>query len=132
MKTPKTDSLVAYEAEQCARAVFHELTHGTPRRECWYRWYLCERHGGAPIPDPYMPPKQVAYWDGEDIVVATNAPMSEICKALPEELTHRLSSRETPRFENLNYSLRYAASVPRDDFQEMVGQRVAELFDESL
>ncbi len=131
VKPPKTDPLVAYEAEMCARAVFYELTHGTKHRECWYRWYLCERHGGAPILHPKMPPRQIAYWDGEDIVVDAYAPMNEICAALPEELTHRLSSRETPRFENLNYSLRYASSVPRDDFQEMVGQRVAELFDEN-
>ncbi len=127
---PKTNPRVAYEAELCAHAVFHELTKGMPRSECWYRWYLCERHGCTPLFDPKIPPRQIAYWDGEDIILDPKAPISEICAALPEELTHRVSSRDTARFEYLNNNLRHANSIPRDDFQEMVGQRVAELFDE--
>jgi hypothetical protein len=128
---PKCDPRVVAEAERCAQAVFHELTGGAPRSECWYRFYLCDRHGGAPLFDPNMHSRQIAYWDGEDIILDPKAPPCDLCSALPEELTHRLSSREYPRFEYLNFALRYAGLVPRHDFQEMVGQRVAQLFDES-
>src|SRR5438067_2053014 len=69
---------VEREVEECARQMFIELTGGAPRPEPWYRWYLCERHGGSPLLDPYMPVRQVAYWDGCDIVIATRAPLPEI------------------------------------------------------
>ena len=108
--------------------MFLELTQGEPRAEAWYRWYLCERHGGPPLLDPIMTPRQVAYWDGADIVIATQAPLEEILKALPEELAHRLSGADAPRFEPMNYTLRHASRVGRAEFQERVGQRVAELF----
>ncbi len=75
---------------------------------------------------------QVAYWDGEDILVDGRAPIAEIAAALPEELAHRLCSRETPRFEPMNGCLRYAYAVERAVFQEMVGQRVAALFAAAL
>ena len=119
---------IAREAETCAVEMFLELTGGAPRPELWYRWFLCERHGGAPLVDPLMPSGQIAYWDGEDIIVDGRAPIAEVVKALPEELAHRLSSRETARFERLNALLRSARTIERSAFQEMVGQRVAELF----
>jgi hypothetical protein len=119
---------VEREADHCADMMFHELTAGSPRPEAWYVWYLCERHGGPPLLAPEMPVAQVACWDGEDILIAARAPIAEIIAALPEELAHRLSSRETPRFEPMNYTLLYAHIVPRADFQEMVGQRVAARF----
>lgn len=118
------------EIEECARRMFLELTGGAPRPELWYRWYLCERHGGPPLIDPCMQPRQVAYWDGEDIVIAARAPLREIFDALPEELAHRLSGSEAARFEPLNYDLLHAPKADRADFQERVGQRVAELFAE--
>ena len=117
------------EAESCAQTLFHEITGGRLRPEAWYVWYLCERHGGRPLIDFAMIPGQIAYWDGEDIVLDGYAPLAEIIAALPEELAHRLSSRETPRFEPLNHSLHYAHTVTREAFQEMVGQRVSELFE---
>ena len=120
------------EIEDCARRMFLELTGGTPRREFWYRWYLCERHGGPPLIDPFMPPRQVAYWDGDDIVIAAQAPLQEIYNAIPEELAHRLSGADAARFEPMNYDLRHAPSLDRVEFQERVGQRVAELFNETL
>ena len=116
------------EAEWCAEVMFRELTGGQPRLEYWYLWFLCERHGGPPLLDRGMPWAQIAYWDGEDIMVDVNAPSDGIAAALPEELAHRLSSRETPRFESLNYYLSHASRVERERFQEMVGQRVAVLF----
>jgi hypothetical protein len=116
------------EAETCAGAMFREITNGRSRPEAWYRWYLCERHGGEPLVDEQMPPGQIAYWDGEDIVVDGRAAIPEVARALPEELAHRLSSYETPRFEPLNYILRHAHHIERRAFQEMVGQRVAALF----
>jgi hypothetical protein len=116
------------EAAYCAGLLFQEITGGRPRPEAWYRWALCERHGGPPLVDEQMPPGQVAYWDGEDILVDGRAPIAEVAAALPEELAHRLSSRETPRFERLNCRLRHAPAVGREVFQEMVGQRVAALF----
>ena len=119
------------EVEDCARRMFLELTGGAPRPEMWYRWYLCERHGGAPLIDPYVAPRQVAYWDGDDIVIAARAPLQEILNALPEELAHRLSGAEATRFEPMNYYLRHAPAVGRTEFQERVGQRVAELFAET-
>lgn len=119
---------VEREIEECARQMFLEITQGAPRAEAWYRWYLCERHGGAPLIDPFMQARQVAYWDGKDIVIAARAPIEEIVAALPEELAHRLSSIEAPRFEPLNYILKHAPQVGRADFQERVGQRVAQLF----
>jgi hypothetical protein len=119
------------EVDNCARCMFLELTGGTPRSEYWYRWYLCERHGGPPLVDPFMAARQVAYWDGEDIVIAATAPLAEILNALPEELAHRLSGAEASRFEPLNYWLRHVANVGRAEFQERVGQRVAELFTEN-
>lgn len=121
--------LVELEAAFCARAVFEEITHGHVRPELWYRWFLCERHGGAPLLDPRMPAGQIAYWDGEDIVVDAHAALAEIAAALPEELAHRLCSAETARFEPLNWKLRHAPAMERAEFQEMVGQRVAALFD---
>jgi hypothetical protein len=120
--------LVAQEADECAGMVYNELTGGRARSERWYIWFLCERHGGEPLLDACMPQGQIAYWDGEDIVVDAFAPSEEILAALPEELTHRLSSRETSRFEHANYRLRYACLVDRATFQEMVGQRVAAMF----
>ncbi len=108
--------------------MFLELTGGRPRPENWYVWHLCERHGGEPLLDGIMPPGQIAYWDGEDIVIDACADLADIFAALPEELAHRLSSRETPRFEPLNHELRHAAALTREDFQELVGQRVAALF----
>ena len=120
--------LAEREAERCAWTVFLELTGGRPRPENWYVWHLCERHGGLPLLDAVMPPGQVAYWDGEDIVIDSCAELSEIVAALPEELAHRLCSPETPRFEPLNYDLRYAVVLTREAFQELVGQRVAVLF----
>ena len=116
------------EVEECARRMFLELTRGTPRKEPWYLWYLCERHGGPPLIDPGIPVRQVAYWDGDDIVVAARAPVPAIIDALPEELAHRLSGADAPRFEPLNYLLRRAPALSRSDFQERVGQRVAQLF----
>jgi hypothetical protein len=116
------------EVEECARHVFLELTRGTPRPEPWYRWYLCERHGGAPLIDPCIPPQQVAYWDGDDIMIAAGAPLPAIIDALPEELAHRLSGTDAARFEPLNYLLRQAPALARSEFQERVGQRVAQLF----
>lgn len=121
-------ALIEQEADWCARVMFQELTGGKPCPEFWRLWYLCERHGGPPLLDRRMPKGQIAYWDGEDIVLDVFAPLDELVAALPEELAHRLSSRETPRFELLNYYLRYAPFVDRVTFQEMVGQRVAELF----
>ena len=121
---------VEREVEDCARQMFLELTGGAPRAELWYRWYLCERHGGAPLIDPYIPARQVAYWDGEDIVIAARAPLHEILNALPEELAHRLSGTDALRFELLNHYLRHARAVGRVEFQERVGQRVAQLFTE--
>ena len=118
------------EVEDCARLMFFELTGGAPRPEFWYRWYLCERHGGPPLIDPYLQARQIAYWDGEDIVIAAKAPLREIFDALPEELAHRLSGADATRFEPLNYCLRHASIVGRAEFQERVGQRVAELFAE--
>jgi hypothetical protein len=126
---PGTRHHVEQEAERCARALFYELTGGHPRQELWYRWYLCERHGGPPLLDPKMHPRQIAYWDGEDIVIAPKAPLEEIAAALPEELAHRLTSPETPRCEPMNHTLRYAHTVSREMFHEMVGQRVAALFE---
>ena len=128
--TPETGThrLAAQEAERCAMAMLLELTGGRPRPEGWYAWHLCERHGGAPLLDAAMPAGQIAYWDGEDIVIDAWANLAEIVAALPEELAHRLSSRETPRFEPLNDELRYAAFLTREDFQELVGQRFAALF----
>lgn len=123
---------VEREVETCALRMFNELTRGAPRPELWYRWYLCERHGGKPLIDPFMPIKQVAYWDGEDIVIAGRAPISEICDALPEELAHRLSGADAPRFEPMNYDLRHAPALGRQEFQERVGQRVAQLFNENV
>ena len=122
---------VEREVETCALRMFYELTRGAPRLEIWYRWYLCERHGGKPVIDPLMPARQVAYWDGEDIVIAGGASIHEICDALPEELAHRLSGADAPRFEPMNYSLRHAPIVGRTEFQERVGQRVAQLFNEA-
>lgn len=119
---------VEREVEACAWRMFLELTRGTPRAEAWYRWYLCERHGGPPLVDPFIPARQVAYWDGEDIVIAAKAPLHAIVEALPEELAHRLSGAEAARFEPMNYELRHASQVGRAEFQERVGQRVAELF----
>lgn len=125
--------LIEREAVLCALAMFREIAgpHG-PRPEAWYRWYLCERHGGPPLVDGRMPPGQLAYWDGEDIVVDSRAAIADIAAALPEELAHRLCSRETPRFEPLNALLRHAPQIGREAFQEMVGQRVAALFAASL
>jgi len=120
--------LVEQEADECAGMVYLELTRGRMRREEWYLWFLCERHGGEPLVDGTMPHGQIAYWDGEDIVVDGRAPSDEVVAALPEELTHRLTSRETPRFEPANHRLRWAPFVDRATFQEMVGQRVAALF----
>ncbi|HZO87745.1 MAG TPA: hypothetical protein VFB38_05340 [Chthonomonadaceae bacterium] len=120
--------LVEREAAYCAERMVQEITGGRLRPEAWYRWYLCERHGGPPLLDAGMPRGQVAYWDGEDIVLDACAAITDIAAALPEELTHRLSSRETPRFEWLNSHLKHAHSVGREVFQEMVGQRVAALF----
>lgn len=117
------------EVERCARAMYHELTQGRPHGEGWYVLYLCERHGGFPLLDPQMPKGQIAYWDGEDIVVDPTVDANEIISALPEELAHRLSSAETSRFEALNDSLKHLPTVSRYDFQERVGQRVAQLFD---
>jgi len=114
--------------EECAKRVFFELTRGAPRTEPWYPWYLCERHGGAPLVDPAVPPRQVAFWDGDDIVVAADAPVPAIIDALPEELAHRLSGVDALRFEPLNYLLQRAPALNRSDFQERVGQRVAQLF----
>jgi len=116
------------EAHRCADVVFSELTGGAPRPEFWYRWFLCERHGGAPLIDNAMTAGQIAYWDGEDIVIDGRAAIELIAAALPEELTHRLSSPESPRFEGLNFTLRYAHRVGKIEFQELVGQRVADLF----
>lgn len=121
-------SRVEWEADYCAEVMFQEITGGQPRAEAWYGWFLCERHGGPPLIDPYMPPAQIACWDGEDILIASGAPLAEIVAALPEELAHRLSSRETARFEFLNYTLQHALTVSRAVFQEMVGQRVAARF----
>jgi hypothetical protein len=118
------------EIEDCARRMFIELTRGAPRRDLWYGWYLCERHGGPPLIDPWIPAKQVAYWDGEDIVIAAKAPIREIVDALPEELAHRLASAGAARFETMNYLLRYSRALDRTEFQERVGQRVAQLFAE--
>jgi hypothetical protein len=115
------------EVEECARRVFFELTKGSPRAEPWYSWYLCERHGGAPLVAP-IPKRQVAYWDGDDIVVAAGAPVPDIIDALPEELAHRLSGVDATRFESLNYLLRRAPTLNRTDFLERVGQRVAQMF----
>jgi hypothetical protein len=120
---------VEREAAHCAGTIFREITGGRPRPEDWYRWFLCERHGGPPLIDVQMPPGQIAYWDGEDIVIDGRASIAEIAAALPEELAHRLSSPETPRFETLNDALRHAPSVGRAAFQEMVGQQVAALFE---
>jgi len=122
---------IDFEIEECARRMFLELTGGAPRPEFWYRWYLCERHGGAPLIDPSMPARQVAYWDGDDIVIAARAPLHEIFDALPEELAHRLCGAEATRFEPLNHDLRHAPNVGRAEFQERVGQRVAQLFAET-
>ena len=123
-----SNRLAKREAEYCAWVLFLELTGGALRPENWYIWHLCERHGGPPLLDGIMPPGQVAYWDGEDIVIDACADFNEIFAALPEELAHRLSSRETPRLEPLNYDLRHAASLTREEFQELVGQQVAALF----
>ena len=119
---------VEREADECAGLVYNELTGGRKRREPWYPWFLCERHGGEPLVDARMPRGQIAYWDGEDIVVDACAEHEEVFAALPEELAHRLTSRETPRFEFANYRLKWAWNVDRATFQEMVGQRVAALF----
>ena len=126
--TAMSFELVEREADECAGMVYLELTGGKTRGEEWYLWFLCERHGGEPLVDGSMPRGQVAYWDGEDIVVDGRAASEEVIAALPEELTHRLTSRETPRFEPANHRLRWAPSVDRETFQEMVGQRVAALF----
>lgn len=120
---------IEQEAEYCASEMFRELTGGSPRAEFWYRWTLCERHGGAPLVDFAMTKGQIAYWDGEDILVDGRAPIALIAAALPEELAHRLSSAETPRFERLNHTLHQARDMRRADFQEMVGQRVAQMFE---
>ncbi len=121
--------LVEQEAEFCARLMFVELTGGRlARAEPWYVWFLCERHGGAPLVDAAMRFRQVAYWDGEDIVIDGRADPGDVIAALPEELAHRLSSRESARFEPLNFALQHAHTVERAAFQEMVGQRVAALF----
>jgi hypothetical protein len=95
--------LVEQEADECAGMVYLELTGGKVRGEEWYLWFLCERHGGEPLVDGAMPRGQVAYWDGEDIVV---------------------DGRARPA----NHRLRWAPSVDRATVQEMVGQRVAALF----
>ncbi|HLJ57975.1 MAG TPA: hypothetical protein VKT77_23250 [Chthonomonadaceae bacterium] len=122
---------VEVEIDECARLMFVELTAGAPRSEAWYRWYLCERHGGPPLLDPFAPPRQVAYWDGDDIVIASRAPVEAVANALPEELAHRLSGVDALRFESMNYRLRHATRLSRAEFQERVGQRVAQLFDEA-
>ncbi len=127
-KPPVRRRKVEQEAHDCALRMFLELTGGRPRPENWYVWFLCERHGGSPLLDPCMIPGQIAYWDGEDIVVDGSALLETVVAALPEELAHRLASHESPRFEPLNYRLRSAHAVTRTEFQEMVGQRVAELF----
>jgi hypothetical protein len=119
---------IEVEVAACAWHIFQEITGGRPRPEAWYRWYLCERHGGPPLIDWQMPPRQIAYWDGEDIVVDGRASIAELAAALPEELAHRLASAETARFEPLNFGLRGALQVGRAEFQERVGQRVAMLF----
>jgi hypothetical protein len=124
--------LVEREVAYCAGLMFQEITGGRLRPQAWYRWYLCERHGGPPLVDGQMRRGQVACWDGEDILVDGHAPIAEIAAALPEELAHRLSSRETPRFEPLNYRLHHAPAIGREAFQEMVGQRVAALFAAAL
>lgn len=120
--------LAEREAARCAQEMFREITGGRPRPEPWYAWYLCERHGGPPLIDGKMPAGQIAYWDGEDIVIDAGASVAEIAVALAEELAHRLSSRETPRFEPLNAGLHHASEFGRAGFQEMVGQQVARLF----
>lgn len=120
--------LAEREAAHCARVVFREIMGRLPRSEAWYAWYLCERHGGPPLVDSQMHPNQIAYWDGEDIVIDGRASIADLVAALPEELTHRLTSRETPRFERMNDGLQHAHAVGREVFQEMVGQRVAALF----
>jgi hypothetical protein len=116
------------EVEECARRIFFELTRGAPRTEPWYPWYLCERHGGPPLLAPGVPARQVAYWDGDDIVIAVGAPTPAIIDALPEELAHRLTGVDAARFEPLNYLLKRAPALNRSDFQEKVGQRLAQLF----
>jgi hypothetical protein len=121
-------ALVEREADECAGVVYHELTGGKRRREKWFPWFLCERHGGEPLVARDMPRGQIAYWDGEDIVVDAEASSEDVLAALPEELTHRLTSRETSRFEPVNYRLKYCSGVDRATFHEMVGQRVAALF----
>lgn len=123
---PRND--IDREIDECARQMYIELTAGAPRSEPWYRWFLCERHGGPPLVDPMVTARQVAYWDGDDIVIAARAPIEEVIAALPEELAHRLSGVDAARFEPMNYTLRHAAAVSRAEFQERVGQRVAQFF----
>ena len=107
--------------------MMQELTCGEMRLEGWHLWYLCERHGGAPVIANSLPPGQVAFWDGEDIVLDGSASIPDLLEALPEELAHRLSY-DSARFESLNYRIPHSLSLQRADFQERVGQRMAELW----
>ena len=118
---------VQNEVEECAHLMMQELTGGKIRPEDWHLWYLCERHGGAPVIAKALPAGQIAYWDGEDIVLDGGAPLADLLDALPEELAHRLSY-DSARFESLNYALLHSHALQRSDFQERLGQCIAELW----
>ena len=124
---PTLKQKIELEVEECADTILLDLTEGKARREGWHLWYLCERHGGAPLIASSLPRGQIAFWDGEDIIVDGSAPLSEVIAALPEELTHRLCYA-SERFETLNYQLQYAREMPRNELQELVGQRVAAIY----
>ena len=116
------------EVKMCADSILRELTGGKVRPEAWRVWFLCEKHGGAPVIARNLPSGQVAFWDGEDIVVDGAASLKDVIAALPEELTHRLGYA-SERFETLNYELQHSQRLPRTELQELVGQRVASLYE---
>ena len=124
---PTLKQRIELEVEECADTILLDLTEGKFRREGWHVWYLCEKYGGAPLIARSLQPGQIAFWDGEDIIVDGSAPFSEVIAALPEELAHRLCYA-SERFETLNYQLRYAREMPRNELQELVGQRVAAIY----
>ena len=124
---PTLKQKIELEVEECADTILLDLIGRKVRRENWHLWYLCERHGGAPLIASSLQLGQIAFWDGEDIIVDGGAPFSEVIAALPEELTHRLCYA-SERFETLNYQLQYAREMPRNELQELVGQRVAAIY----
>lgn len=118
-------STYARDVWACARFIYWDLSRGKALTAYRELVWLCEKHGGPPLPDPSVSSREGAIYRDGRIHVCTSLELAEYLEAIPHELVHRLADTERWRWLN---GIIDGWAYDRYDFREDCARVVGRLF----